>query len=54
MKRLEQVVRWVLNDAAYKAPEQIGDEARRWVEALREAVAELDSERTLRLGARKP
>ena len=36
-KSMEEAVDWVLNDAAYKAPEQIGIVAERWIEKLREA-----------------
>lgn len=38
MDDLRAAVEWVLNDAAYKAPEQVGPEARRWIARLREAV----------------
>jgi hypothetical protein len=34
---LEAAVDWVLNDAAFKAPEQIGEVGYRWIEVLREA-----------------
>lgn len=35
---LAKAVRWVLNDAYYKAPEQIGMVAERWIDKLREAM----------------
>lgn len=34
---LESAVDWVLSDADYKAPEQIGPVAQRWITRLREA-----------------
>lgn len=35
---------WVLNDAAYKPPEEIGDVPGRWLSRLRQALAEDDKE----------
>jgi hypothetical protein len=36
--RLRDAVNWILNDVAYKAPEQVGLAAERWIQKLREAV----------------
>lgn len=36
---LREAVDWILKDAAYKAPEQIGPVAARWIGRLREAAA---------------
>lgn len=36
-KAIAEAVRWVLHDAAYKAPEQIGVVAQRWIDRLRGA-----------------
>ena len=38
---LLDAVRWVLNDAAFKAPEQIGEVADRWVSRLERAIDSL-------------
>ena len=35
VRALREAVRWILNDAAYKAPEQIGIVAERWLDRLR-------------------
>jgi hypothetical protein len=39
VKELEAAVEWVLNDALYKAPEQIGVVPERWIDRLKEARA---------------
>ncbi len=36
-ERLRAAIDWVLNDAAYKAPEQIGEAAQRWLGRLADA-----------------
>lgn len=35
---LHERVRWVLNDAAFKAPETVSEVAWRWIEVLQEAI----------------
>ena len=37
-KAVMPVVRWIVEDANYKAPEQIGTVAERWIERLRDAT----------------
>lgn len=37
---LVEAVRWILQDAAYKAPEQIGVVAERWIDRLRDAMTQ--------------
>ena len=36
--RLREAIRWVTNDARYKAPEQIGIVAERWIDRLKAAL----------------
>jgi len=36
LTRAEGSVDWILNDARYKAPEQVGPTAQRWIERLEE------------------
>lgn len=38
---LLDAVKWVLNDAAFKAPEQMGEVAERWVARLERAIDSL-------------
>lgn len=40
MKLLEiqEAIRWILNDASYKPPEEIGDIAERWISKLRQVA----------------
>lgn len=38
-KKMAEAVRWILHDAAFKAPEQIGDIAERWVDRLQAVEA---------------
>jgi hypothetical protein len=35
-----RAVEWVLNDAKYKAPEQVGPVAERWIDRLKSAMEE--------------
>jgi hypothetical protein len=44
IRELEADIRWVLNDAAYKPPEAIGQVAQRWVDRLRSAMTSFDGE----------
>ena len=37
-QRLREAAQWVLDDAAYKPPEIIGDIAERWIHRLRASV----------------
>jgi hypothetical protein len=37
--RLRAAIEWVLNDAYYKAPEQIDEVARRWISRLKDATS---------------
>lgn len=41
---LREAVHWVVNDAFYKPPEQVGDTAYRWLARLSSALAEFDKE----------
>ena len=43
---LETAAKWVLNDAMYKAPEQIGEVPSRWLERLRDAISVTDKGET--------
>lgn len=50
--QLRKAVEWVLNDAAYKAPEQIGETAARWINVLQRALNDdPETEQTLPSGA---
>ena len=35
---LLEAVKWVLNDANFRAPEQVGSAAQRWIDRLQDAV----------------
>lgn len=37
IRKLRQAVDWIIDDAAYKPPELVGDVAARWIHRLREA-----------------
>jgi hypothetical protein len=41
---LVAAVEWVLNDAMFKAPEQVGPVAERWIDRLTRAMNEYKSE----------
>ena len=45
-KRLEEAAQWILNDADYKAPEQLSAEyvTNRWLDRLKAALAEGDAD----------
>ncbi len=41
-ERYKEAIEWVLNDASYKAPEQVTEECLIWLDRLRNAISRED------------